>query len=253
MILTLIVILLVVVIFLIRRQYSYWENVGIPSIKPKIPFGNIQSVVNKERSFGTAIYDLYKQTTEPFVGIYLFFRPAILIRDKELVKNILTRDFQHFHDRGVYCEPESDPMSANLFALPGEAWKTLRTSLTPVFTSGKLKGMFPQINTVGDELVKLLTPLAEKNEVIDLRDLSGRYVVDCLASIAFGQEGISTIQNPNHEFRTTGAQMNKSSKIVPIVRTACVFLCPRYIRIFFISKILIFEFFFKTSQNTSNA
>jgi cytochrome P450 family 6 len=227
MILAIIIILLICVFIFVKRQYSHWENVGIPSIKPKIPFGNLHSLVKRERSFGTAIYDLYKQTNEPFIGIYLFFRPAILVRDRELVKNILTKDFQHFHDRGVYCEPESDPMSANLFALPGEAWKSLRTSLTPVFTSGKLKGMYPTIHTVGEELVKLMKPLAEKNESIEIRDLAGRYVIDCLASIAFGQEGISTIKDPDHEFRASGKKLQDNSKIIPIIRGAAVFLCPK--------------------------
>jgi cytochrome P450 family 6 len=211
---------------LVKNQYSHWENVGIPNVKPKIPFGNLQSLVKKERSFGTAIYDIYKQTSEPFIGIYLFFRPAILVRDRELVKNILTKDFQHFHDRGVYCEPKSDPMSGTLFALPGEAWKSLRMRLTPAFTSGKLKGMFPQVHNVGNELVKFMKPLAQKNESIEIRDLAGRYVIDCLASIAFGQEGVSTIKDPNHEFRMSGRKINDNSKFLDVIRRSASFVCP---------------------------
>lgn len=227
MILALIFILLVVLFLFIRRQYTYWDHAGIPSLTAKFPFGNIQSVVKKERSFGVAIYDIYKQTKEPFLGIYLFFRPSILVKDSELVKNILTRDFQHFHDRGVYCDPETDPMSGHLFALPGEAWKTLRTRLTPAFTSGKLKGMFPTLKTVGDELVKFMKPLAEKSEEIDISDLAGRYVIDCLASIAFGQNDISTLKEPGHEFRTTGQKANKDVGIIGIIRSSAAFLCPK--------------------------
>lgn len=210
-----------------KRQYSYWEHVGIPNIRPNIPFGNLQSVARKERSFGTAIYDIYKQTTEPFLGIYLFFRPALLVRDAELVKNMLTKDFQHFHDRGVYCDPKRDKMSANLFALPGEEWKTLRTRLTPAFTSGKLKGMFPMVKNVGEELVKFMKPLADKGETIEIRDLAGRYVIDCLASIAFGQEGVSTLNDPHHEFRMSGRKLNDNSKTIDIIRRAAVFVCPK--------------------------
>lgn len=226
MILAIILVLLVCVTFFVRKQFSHWKNVGISYVKPKIPFGNLESVAKKQRSFGIAIYDIYKQTTEPFIGIYLFFRPAILIRDKELVKNILTKDFQYFHDRGVYCEPKSDPMSGTLFALPGESWKSLRNQLTPAFTSGKLKGMFPQILTVGNELVKFMNPLAKKNESIEIRDLASRYVIDCLASIAFGQEGVSTINDPNHAFRTSGKKLGDNSKTIDVIRRAAVFVCP---------------------------
>lgn len=227
MLLALIAIALICVVLFVRKQYSYWESAGIPSLKAQIPFGNLQSVANKQRSFGTAIYDIYQQTKEPFLGIYLFFRPAILVRDAELVKNILLRDFQHFHDRGVYCDPKNDPMSAHLFALPGEAWKSLRTKLTPAFTSGKLKGMFPMLHAVGKELVSYMKPIAEKEEAIDIRDLAGRYVIDCLASVAFGQEGISTLSNPDHEFRTSATKLNDNSKLINVIRGAGLFICPR--------------------------
>lgn len=110
----------------LKHYYSYWDREGFPNIKPAIPFGNLKSLVKKERSFGTAIYDLYNKTKEPFIGVYLFFRPALLIRDADLIRNVLVNDFQHFHDRGVYCDQKNDPMSANLFSLPGEEWKTLR-------------------------------------------------------------------------------------------------------------------------------
>lgn len=228
MLLALFLILLAAAFYFIKKQYSYWDSFGIPHLKPVIPFGNLKSVARNERSVGTAIYDIYKQSKEHrFLGIYLFFRPGILIRDAELVKHILTKDFQYFHDRGVYCEPETDPMSGNLFSLPGESWKSLRTSLTPAFTSGKLKGMYPIIKNVGDELVKFMEPLAEKNEFIDIRDLAGRYVIDCLASIAFGQEDVSTLKNPDHEFRLNGKKINDNSNIMNVIRSSATFVCPK--------------------------
>lgn len=227
MFLIIVAVLLVAIYYFVKNQYSHWDNVGIPNVRASIPFGNLQPLVRKERSFGTAIYDIYKQTKEPFIGIYLFFKPAILIRDAELVKNVLTRDFQYFHDRGVYCNPKSDPMSANVFALPGEEWKSLRTRLTPAFTSGKLKGMFPMVKKVGDELVKYLKPLADEGESIEIRDLASRYVIDCLASIAFGQDGVSSINNPDHPFRLSGQKLNDNTKIIDVIRRAAVFVCPK--------------------------
>lgn len=226
MLLALIIILIVAAVFFVRRQYTYWDHVGIANIKGVLPYGNLKSIVDRQRSFGTAIYDLYKQTSEPFVGIYLFFRPAILIRDSEMVKNILTRDFQYFHDRGTYCDPERDPMSANLFALPGEAWKNLRSKLTPAFTSGKLKGMFPSIHSIGEELIKYMKPIAEKGEVIEIKEYAGRFVVDCLALVAFGLEGVSTINNPDHEFRTTGKKTSSNNTLIDIIRRSSTFVCP---------------------------
>lgn len=227
MILTLILILFVIAYIFVKKQYSYWERIGIPSVKPTIPFGNLQSLVKKQNSFGHAIYDLYKSTSEPFIGIYLFFRPALLIRDSVLVKNVLLNDFHHFHDRGVYCEPETDPMSANLFSLPGERWKHLRSQLTPAFTSGKLKGMFSIISNIGNEFVKVCEPMAEKQEEIEFRYIAGRYVADCLASIAFGLDSVSTLNDPDHEFLLNSKKLTGKSDIFNLIRRSAVFLCPK--------------------------
>lgn len=229
MLLVLLLISLVTIYLFVKKQYSHWENAGIANFKPIIPFGNLKSVVNKQRSFGTAIYDLYLQTKEPFIGIYLFFKPALLVNDAQLVKNILTRDFQHFHDRGVYCEPESDPMSANIFSLRGDTWKKMRAKLTPAFTSGKLKGMFSTIKQTGEEFIEVMRPLAEQEADFDIRDLASRYVIDSLASTAFGQDDVSSLKEPNHEFRMIGKKSSNPTELLEIVRSAAVFLCPRFV------------------------
>jgi cytochrome P450 family 6 len=214
------------VIYYIKRHYSYWERAGIPYIEPKIPIGNLSALIKKERSFGTAIYDLYKQTSEPFVGIYLFFRPAILVRDSKLVKAILNTDFQHFHDRGTYVDTKNDPMSGNLFALPGEEWKNLRARLTPAFTSGKLKGMFGTIENVGDKLVEHLKSHAENKESIDIMEWANRYVIDSTAKTAFGLDGVSSLIEPYHEFRMMGRKLNDPDNFIGALRGAASFLCP---------------------------
>lgn len=231
MILIVILLLFGAVFFLIKRQYFHWDNFNIPSLKAKIPFGNLKTVAKRERSFGLAIYDIYINSKEQLLGIYLFFQPAILVRDASLVKRILTSDFQYFHDRGVYNDSKRDPMSANLFSLEGEEWKNLRLQLTAAFTSGKLKGMFDNIKSIGDELIEFLQPYAEREELIDIHDMATRYVGDCLASIAFGQEDVSCIKNPNHEFRINARRLNENTNIIDVIRRAAVFVCPGIIKI----------------------
>jgi cytochrome P450 family 6 len=218
-------ILILVLTFIIKRRYGYWKMRGVSCFKPSFPFGNIKSVARKEKSFGVAVYDLYNKSDKPFVGLFILFQPMLLVRDKDLVKNILTNDFESFHDRGVYCNPESDPMSAHLFSLPGKPWKSIRNKITPAFTSGKLKGMFSHIKFVADSLVKYLEPMAEKGETIVIFDFAHRFVVDCLASVAFGQEGISTINDPNHKFMTVPDITNNES-FLSAMRSAGLFAFP---------------------------
>lgn len=164
-----------VIYFLLRYIYSYWERKNIPFITPTIPFGNLSSVIFRKSSFGINIYELYCKTKEPFIGIYLLFRPAILIRDIELTKNILSVDSNYFHDRGIYCNPKNDPLSENLFALEGKRWKDMRAKLSPSFTATKIKNiMMPGIMIESDKLLKRIGEKSETGSVAEMKDLAAK-------------------------------------------------------------------------------
>jgi len=91
------------------------------------------------------------------VGIFSFDKPSLLIRDLELVKNILVKDFQTFMDHIFLVNEKSNPLFANLLiVLKGQIWCHLRTNLTPVFTSHKTKLMFYLVDTCGEEMTDFL-------------------------------------------------------------------------------------------------
>lgn len=168
-------ILLATAIYLyLRHVYSYWSRNGFPYLEPSIPAGNLNRLAKREQSFGVNIFELYKQSTEPFVGIYMAFKPALLVRDADLTHNMLTTNFSSFHDRGVYCNPKYDPMSENLFAMSGNRWKTMRAKLSPTFTTGKLKAMFPTLMAEGDKLVNYLEKSAVNKDIVEMKDLMSR-------------------------------------------------------------------------------
>lgn len=159
----------------IQRIYTHWKRKGFPYLTPSIPYGNLGLVINRKTSFGINLYELYKQTKEPFVGIYLTFRPALLIRDVTLVKNILSNEFQSFYDRGVYSNPKSDPLSENLFAMEGERWKEMRAKLSPSFTSGKIKtSLMIGMNDEADKLIENLEMISNSTSLIDIKDISSK-------------------------------------------------------------------------------
>lgn len=141
----------------IKWIYTYWQRKGFPYHEPKIPFGVLDPVRKREASLGTAIYDVYRSTKDKVVGIYLITRPALLVRDAQLAKDILSKDFESFHDRGIHVDDENDPqLSGGLLFLKGQDWKSLRVKMTPLFTSGKLKAMFETVEDVGDRMVNYL-------------------------------------------------------------------------------------------------
>uniref|UniRef100_T1GXH4 Cytochrome P450 n=1 Tax=Megaselia scalaris TaxID=36166 RepID=T1GXH4_MEGSC len=84
---------------------------------------------------------------QPFVGIHVFQKPGILVKDPELVKQVMIKDFNKFSNRFLAADFKNDPLAAfNLFFTKNPEWKMIRTKLSPVFTSGKIKQMFHLID-----------------------------------------------------------------------------------------------------------
>lgn len=159
----------------LRHVYSYWQRHGISHLQPSIPFGNLSEVVFRKASFGINLYNLYRASSDPiFTGIYLLFRPALLIRDADLAKEILTTHFNSFHDRGTFHSPVHDPLSSHLFNMTGETWRTYRAKLTPSFTTGKLRSMMSTILVEGENLREYMVPMSERREVVKMKHLVDR-------------------------------------------------------------------------------
>ncbi|KAL9697930.1 hypothetical protein quinque_001371 [Culex quinquefasciatus] len=115
MILYLLLSILVLSFLWIQRQYSYWERRGVPYVKASFPRGNLQGV-GKKFHMSTAIQACYNKLKGkgPFGGIFFFLNPVVLVTDLELVKHVLVKDFQFFHDRSLYYNEKDDPLTGNL-------------------------------------------------------------------------------------------------------------------------------------------
>ena len=56
-----------------------------------------------------------------FGGLFKLGQIAIMVRDPELVKTVLVKDFSSFHDNDIELDPEVDPLfGRNPFILRGE-------------------------------------------------------------------------------------------------------------------------------------
>jgi len=53
--------------------------------------------------------------------VFKFGQPMLLIRDPEIVKSVLVKDFNSFHNNDIEYVPEVDPLfGRNPFLLTGE-------------------------------------------------------------------------------------------------------------------------------------
>lgn len=204
--LTLIAVTIVAAYLYIRRLYSYWDRHGIESIKPSFPFGNMARNVFQKVSIGELSAEIYNSSTEPFVGIINLLRPALVLRDPSLIRQLCGKDFNSCFHRGFHLDEAADPMAKNLLVMNGEKWKSLREKLSPTFTSGRIKGMFNTIVDCGNSLHKHIDKYANNNEIVEIRDVFARYATNVIASVAFGLS-IDCIENPDEEFRKRGQQI----------------------------------------------
>lgn len=250
--LLLVVVVLTVFLYIyqkVEKNYAYWSDRGTLHDTPKFFMGNLIGL-GKTRSLTEIVrfyYVKYQNSGLPFVGFFVFFRPTAFIIDLDLVKNILVKDFQYFCERDLYYNEKDDPLSANLLNLEGIKWKTLRHKLTPTFTAGKIKFMFPTVVTVSQELCETLLDEISEDSVVDVKDLVSRYTVDVIGKCAFGIE-CNSLKNPQAEFRQHIKKFTKEMQKESIMRVLAlnyptvarklgITLTPKYIANFFMNTV----------------
>lgn len=220
----------------IKHNFSYWRRKNVPYIEPNHIFGNLKDMVFMKNCAANHMITLYthKQAQEqPVVGIHIFNKPALLIRDLDLIKTILVKDFNKFSDRYSRADPHQDALgSYNLFFIKNPYWKELRSKLSPVFTSGKIKKMFPLVEEIGAELDKYLCNLAlgSNTNVVEVKDICGHYTTDVIASIAFGVQA-NSLKDPNADFRRNGRKLFQFTAYRAFEFTTIFFL-PQLVRLF---------------------
>ena len=118
----------------------------------------------------------------------------MIIKDVDLARQILVKDFDHFIDRfdstferifksGTLTDKIWEMQMVNV---KGDLWKNIRSTFTPIFTSGKMKAMLIFMQETCDQLVNAFDKYAEKNEAFEVKKVLGRYSMDTIASCAFG-------------------------------------------------------------------
>jgi hypothetical protein len=91
------IILITSVWWYFKSKYNFWKKKGVKFITPVIPFGNIRDVFLLRKPTAEVVKEFYDAFPEErFVGLYEAMNPLILIRDPELIKHVMVKDFSHF-------------------------------------------------------------------------------------------------------------------------------------------------------------
>ncbi|XP_043264896.1 cytochrome P450 6A1-like [Colletes gigas] len=206
-ILSLIVITLLTLYYYFTLNFDFWKIRGVPGPKPVIFFGNVKDWATRKLSisqFVAKIYNEYKH--EPVFGIFQRYTPVLIVNDLNLIKDVLIRDFSVFAGRGLYIFKKAEPLSEHLFQLEPERWRPIRSKLSPVFTSGRLKEMFPLIIECAEHLEEYLDKTVKNGEPIECREVAARFTTDVIGSCAFGMN-MNSFKDENNIFRLMGRKV----------------------------------------------
>ncbi|KAF2899554.1 hypothetical protein ILUMI_06628 [Ignelater luminosus] len=201
----LISILACIIYFLGIKPYKHWAQKEIPYIQPVPFFGNLASSALQRKAFADLLQDFYfAHTDQRYVGFYQFTTPVLLIRDPDLIKQIAIKDFDVFPEHRTFVSDEVDPLwSRNLFSIKGlTKWQHMRSTLSPSFTSSKMKMMFNLIKDCSKQFIK---HYQREGDImtLEMKDTFTRFTNDVIASTAFGVE-CNSLDNPNNEFYLMG-------------------------------------------------
>ncbi|CAG9791112.1 unnamed protein product [Diatraea saccharalis] len=190
------------------RNHNYWKNKGVKHDKPVPFFGTNARNYLLQKSFTEMLVEAYwKYPEEKVVGIYRSNFAGLVLRDPDLIKQVLTTDFLYFYGRGLNAHEEvTEPMMKNLFFADGDLWRLLRQRMTPAFTSGKLRAMFPLIVERSEKLQIRTATAAAKGSTIDARDLMARYTTDFIGACGFGLDADS-LNEEDSAFRKLGIKI----------------------------------------------
>ncbi|CAG2165508.1 unnamed protein product [Oppiella nova] len=166
----------------ICRGNDYWSKQGINGPKPIPIFGNIINTLmtsEKDRLLG------YQKKYGKIYGHYMGDIPVLSIADPELIKLILVKDFHVFTGRHIVWSAKTAIRSRNITQLCGDDWKRVRTIVSPVFRSGKMRLMCPQIKQCLTSFMSYLDVLAEKRQELDMIDTFTKFSLDVVNTTIF--------------------------------------------------------------------
>ncbi|XP_050345947.1 cytochrome P450 9e2-like [Nymphalis io] len=224
-----------------RQTYSRFSDYGVKHMKVIPFFGNMAGVAFRMDHLTDQFDKIYKAfPNERFVGRFEVTKPTLVIQDLELVKKITIKDFEYFLDHRGFTDEKVEPLfGRNIFSLKGQEWKDMRSTLSPAFTSSKIKLMVPFMVEVGELMIQSLKKKIKESEGyidVDCKDLTSRYATDVIASCAFGLT-VNSQTEKNNKFYEMG-KVASTFKFRQMFLFFALSACPSLVKIF---KITLFS------------
>lgn len=148
-----------------RNAFQYFKRLGIPGPKPHIIKGNGDRMRNHSL-VPIHVMDQWQEEFGHLYGYYVGMKPYVVVRDLDMVQQVLIRDFHKFVNRpamGIEIRPVID----TLVGLRSQRWKEVRRVISPAFTGRKMRKISGTINRCVDVMMEVVGQHADNQAEID--------------------------------------------------------------------------------------
>ncbi|CAO4368653.1 unnamed protein product [Caenorhabditis nigoni] len=181
---------IIYILFVRRERFKLREKIGLSGPEPHWFLGNLKEIVERKEKLG---YDdsnewfnvLHKQYGETF-GIYFGAQMNIVLSNEEDIKEVFIKNFSNFSDRIVPpIFTENNLNSSLLQNTYKNGWKHTRSTIAPIFSTGKMKAMHGTISAKIDTFLEILEEKSMGNEQWDIYEDFQGLTLDVIGKCAF--------------------------------------------------------------------
>lgn len=191
---------------------SIFKRSGIPGPRPNFIFGNAIEIA-KEGTKG--VFPKWTKKYGKIVGFFIGGQPQMLITDFELIRRVMIKDFHIFSNKsqcipgGVHPQPQLQKM---LVWAKDNAWRQLRASLSPSFSSHKLNAMEPLVLSTIGKLASELDDKAKSGLEFNIKPLLSELTFSSTTKCIFGLDmSLNQVTNETKNFlEATLPRLDKS-------------------------------------------
>lgn len=193
-----------------KKSNTFFKKLNVPYIPAPMLGGHLKDMILQRKAITDVLMDIYHDPAtkdEPVVGVRFLHIHGLVVKDLELIKRILVKDFNTFQDRRTATDIHTDVLGgSNMFMLKNPTWRKVRNKISPVFTGNKIRAMFDLVNGVGKDLNRYLEKNIPTRMDVDIKEIAALFTTDVIATCAYGIQA-NSLRDPQSEFRRNGKEI----------------------------------------------